>query len=239
MSVLTNPSPNFDERTGGALPSFIILHYTGMKTAADALVRLCDPSAKVSAHYTVDETGDVYSHVREHHRAWHAGQSFWRGVTDMNSHSIGIEIVNPGHEWGYRTYPDAQIQAVSDLCLSIMGRHHILPENILAHSDIAPDRKQDPGEFFPWKILAEQGVGAWPFEGVGCTEGADIVDLDHALIEFGYDPAVTAEERLLAFQRHFEPEAFATMRCGQVGEKTCARLRALRDGDWLRPKRAV
>ncbi len=239
MSTLTNPSPNFDERAGGALPSFIILHYTGMKTAADALAHLCDPSAKVSAHYTVDETGDVYSHVREHHRAWHAGQSFWRGVRDMNSHSIGIEIVNPGHEWGYRAYPGIQIQAVSDLCLSIMERHRILPENILAHSDIAPARKQDPGELFPWKILAEQGVGIWPLEEKEDGAGVERFEVDHALIKFGYDPAVTPEERLLAFQRHFEPEAFAARRGGQIGEKTRAWLRALRNGDWLRPKRAV
>lgn len=233
--MLSHPSPNFDERRNGAKPSFIILHYTGMKTAADALTRLCDPSAKVSAHYTIDEDGSVYSHVEEGARAWHAGQSVWRGLTDMNTHSIGIEIVNPGHEWGYRSYPEKQIQSVSDLCLAIMKRHGIPPENVLAHSDIAPSRKEDPGELFPWKSFAEQGVGIWPSEEVGET----VPDIDAGLIDFGYDSTSTATERLVAFQRRFEPEVFASERSGGIGPKTSIRLRALLDGHWLIPKQGV
>lgn len=233
--MLSHPSPNFDERRDGAKPSFIILHYTGMKTAADALARLCDPAAKVSAHYTVDEDGSVYSHVEEGARAWHAGQSFWRGLTDMNTHSIGIEIVNPGHEWGYRPYPEAQIQSVSDLCVAIMKRHGIPPENVLAHSDIAPSRKEDPGELFPWKSLAEQGIGVWLLD----NSEADVLDIDRALLDFGYDFTSTAAERLIAFQRHFEPEVFASGRSGEIGPKTGIRLRALLDERWLLPKQGV
>lgn len=233
--MLTHPSPNYDERRDGAKPSFIILHYTGMKTAADALARLCDPAAKVSAHYTVDEDGTVYSHVAERARAWHAGQSYWRGVTDMNSHSIGIEIVNPGHEWGYRPYPDGQIQAVSDLCLGVMARHGIPPENVLAHSDIAPARKQDPGELFPWEMLAEQGVGVWPLQ----KDGDEIPDVDAGLLEYGYDSALSPPERLTAFQRHYVPEVFAPDRSGQITPETTMRLAALLAGQWLLPKRGV
>lgn len=233
--MLSHPSPNFDERRDGAKPSYIILHYTGMQSAADALARLCDPAAKASAHYTIDEDGALYSHVEEGARAWHAGQSFWRGISDMNSHSIGIEIVNPGHEWGYRNFPKEQIQSVSDLCLAIMKRHGIPPQNILAHSDIAPARKEDPGELFPWKMLAEQGIGLWPLE----DGDADLPDIDRALQDFGYDPASSPVERLTAFQRRFEPEVFTVGREGRVGEKTCLRLRALIDGRWLIPKQGV
>ena len=147
------PSPNHDDR-GGAAIDMLVLHYTGMKTAEAALERLCDPAAKVSAHYTIDEDGTVYAHVPEARRAWHAGVSFWAGATDINSRSIGIELVNPGHEFGYRDFPDAQIAALITLCHGILLRHPIPSARVLGHSDVAPARKEDPGELFPWERLA-------------------------------------------------------------------------------------
>src|SRR5215510_11405009 len=133
-----------------------------METGAAAVARLCDAEAKVSAHYTVDEDGTIYAHVPEGQRAWHAGASWWAGERNVNGRSIGIEIVNPGHEFGYRSFPDAQIDAVIRLSLEILSRHAIPPERVIGHSDVAPARKQDPGELFPWKTLATAGVGLWP-----------------------------------------------------------------------------
>lgn len=202
-------SPNFDDRKGGGI-THLILHYTGMKTAQEALDRLTDPSSKVSAHYTVDETGTVYRHVSEDKRAWHAGVSFWRGEADLNSRSIGIEIVNPGHEFGYRSFPDMQVGAVIALCADILTRHpSILAEHVLAHSDIAPMRKDDPGELFPWRTLAVAGVGLWPDPSDEDAVKAAAIDMDTALLDLGYDPAATPEKRLLAFQRHYVPESFS------------------------------
>ncbi len=238
MSALTHPSPNFDDRRG-ASPSFLILHYTGMQSAQAAIARLCDPAAKVSAHYTIDEDGSVYSHVDEANRAWHAGHSHWAGQGDLNTPSIGIEIVNPGHEFGYRKFPDVQIQAVAELSLVIMKRHDIAPEHVLAHSDIAPARKEDPGELFPWKQLADQGIGLWPSDSdESALKGAGI-DMDRALQNFGYDPSVKPDQRLIAFQRHFEPEVFETGEIGAITSRTRSRLYALLAGHWLIPKRAV
>lgn len=154
MSAYT--SPNFNERIGYAAPNMIVLHYTGMKTAKDALERLCDPAAEVSAHYVIDEDGTLYQLVDEEKRAWHAGVSKWDGETDINSASIGIELVNPGHEFGYRAFPAAQMEALAKLCKDIMTRHDI--QTVLGHSDIAPERKQDPGELFDWQWLADAGV---------------------------------------------------------------------------------
>ena len=139
----------------------LVLHYTGMPSAAAALARLCDPGAKVSAHYLVDEDGTVQALVAEQNRAWHAGVSFWRGATGLNDRSIGIEIVNPGHEFGYRPFPPAQMQAVRELCRGILARWPIPARNVVAHSDIAPNRKQDPGELFDWRGLAAAGIGLW------------------------------------------------------------------------------
>ena len=145
-------SPNWDER---ALPvSMVVLHYTGMPTAEEALARLCDPAAKVSAHYMIDEDGTVTALVPEAKRAWHAGSAYWRGITDVNSASIGIELVNPGHDWGYRPFPDAQMEALLPLLADIVDRHDISPTNVVGHSDVAPARKQDPGELFDWQRLA-------------------------------------------------------------------------------------
>jgi N-acetylmuramoyl-L-alanine amidase len=210
MECVACPSPNFTQRAGGGPIDILLLHYTGMQTGAAALQRLCDPDARVSAHYTVDEDGTIYNHVPEEARAHHAGVSFWAGATDINSRSIGIEIVNPGHEFGYRSFPDAQIAAVIALSKDIFSRHEIPPERVIGHSDVAPARKQDPGELFPWATLARAGVGLWP--GAGKTpllERTLDVGFEAALRRFGYgtrpNAEVSLEQATVAFQRHFRP----------------------------------
>jgi N-acetylmuramoyl-L-alanine amidase len=197
MKRIARPSPNHDGR-GGAAVDMLVLHYTGMETAEAALARLTDPAAKVSAHYTVGEDGTVYAHVPEDRRAWHAGVSFWAGATDINARSIGIELVNPGHEFGYRGFPDAQIAALTTLCHGILMRHPIPSWRVLGHSDVAPARKDDPGELFPWERLARAGIGLWPVPQDGGPDAA-------ALARFGYDPDVAPDKAILAFQRHFRP----------------------------------
>jgi N-acetylmuramoyl-L-alanine amidase len=213
----------------------LILHYTGMKTAREAIDRLRDPAAAVSSHYVVDEDGTVTRLVPEERCAWHAGVSHWRGYSALNGRSIGIEIVNPGHEWGYRDFPVLQLAAVCDLCLLILARHPVPARNIVGHSDVAPDRKQDPGERFDWRALAENGVGLWPEAAPDLgTTGAvrDAVTLRPvraALAEIGYrvglegalDPALSAVLR--AFQRHWRPEAVT----GQADDGTLVRLLAV------------
>ena len=147
-----DPSPNWNERQ---LPiSMVVVHYTGMQSADEALERLCDPMAGVSAHYLIEENGTVHRLVREDRRAWHAGKSFWRGITDVNSASIGIELVNPGHEFGYRPFPEAQMEALLPLLADMVQRHDVPRANVVGHSDIAPVRKEDPGELFDWDLLA-------------------------------------------------------------------------------------
>jgi N-acetylmuramoyl-L-alanine amidase len=159
MNFIEAPTPNVDHRRGP--PDMVVLHYTGMQTGEEALARLCDPQAKVSAHYLVEEDGRVFRLAPEERRCWHAGKSFWKGETDINAVSIGIELVNPGHEWGYRGFPDAQVAAVISLLDDIRARWTIPDDRILGHSDVAPARKEDPGELFPWKRLAEAGHGLW------------------------------------------------------------------------------
>ncbi len=210
MNLVDRPSPNFNDRPADKPVSILLLHYTGMKTAAAALERLCDPAAGVSAHYTVDEDGTVYVHVAEDKRAWHAGVSYWAGETDINGISVGVEIVNPGHEFGYRLFPNRQLDAVADLCLGILGRHAIPPHRVLGHSDVAPGRRQDPGELFPWQDFAARGVGLWPGPS-SAPEPPDILTLQRQLRDVGYDcpesgiaDAATAEI-VSAFQRHFRP----------------------------------
>lgn len=227
-------SPNFDDRKG-IVPSLVILHYTGMQTAKEALQRLVDPDSKVSAHYTVDEDGSVHQHVEEDMRAWHAGSSFWRGESDVNAHSIGIEIVNPGHEWGYRPFSGGQMRAVTNLCKDIMARHGIEDEGILGHSDVAPARKQDPGEYFPWHELAKHGVGIWPDPSDEDVVRAGSMNVERALHDFGYDPRVKLRDKLTAFHRHFVPEAFANGHVGEVDGLTRTRLYALLAGHLLEP----
>lgn len=155
QSVIAAPSPNFNQRK---LPiTLIVLHYTGMADGPSALARMRDPAAQVSAHYMVEEDGRIFRLVDEDKRAWHAGVSLWHGETDINSSSIGIEIVNGGHDFGLPDFPAAQIDAVIELVKDVMGRHRIGPEGVIGHSDIAPGRKQDPGEKFPWDRLAAAG----------------------------------------------------------------------------------
>ena len=213
------PSPNCDERKGGRVPDMILLHYTGMATGAAALARLCASESKVSCHFVVFEDGRIVQCVPESLRAWHAGVSSWAGDTDINSCSIGIEIVNPGHEFGYSNYPLRQIAAVISLCKTILTRRGpIGAERILAHSDVAPARKQDPGEKFPWDLLSESGVGHWvrpaplnldgPLLKPG-DHGDTVTRLQRTLRAYGYGIEETGNyddatrEVVTAFQRHF------------------------------------
>ena len=198
----------------------LLLHYTGMESAEAALDWLTREESKVSCHYLVDEEGRITQMVRESERAWHAGQSLWSGETDLNSCSIGIEIHNQGHDFDYRDFPETQMRAVVALCGDILGRHAVPPHRVLAHSDIAPGRKRDPGEKFDWRMLAEAGIGLWvpPAEitddgalGPG-DENAAVLDFQQQLAAFGYGVETTGtygrglESVVQAFQRHFRPE---------------------------------
>lgn len=214
MTYIDAPSPNFDARTGP--PDMIVLHYTGMPTGQAALERMRDPAAKVSAHYMVEEDGQIFSLVPEERRAWHAGVSFWKGEENLNGVSIGVEIVNPGHEFGYRPFPEVQIGAVIDLIADIRSRWQVPDGRILGHSDIAPARKTDPGELFPWRRLAHEGHGLWAESGAAPgaplaegDEGPGVFALQAGLTRLGYDlppsgryDAATATV-VGAFQRHW------------------------------------
>ncbi len=217
LVVKHQPSPNFNDRKRPL--SALVLHYTGMETGAAAIERLCASDAGVSAHYVVEEDGSILQLVAEKDRAWHAGVGAWQGETDMNSASIGIEIVNGGHDFGLPAYPEVQIAAVIALCKDILSRHPIAPTGILGHSDMAPDRKEDPGEHFPWDRLAAEGVGLWPGED---DENIEVSDASAALAEIGYpvgegalDPRV-----VMAFQRRFMPDAID----GEIHTKTLRRI---------------
>jgi len=214
------PSPNHGERKDGLRPDMIVLHYTGMLLASAALERLCAPGSQVSAHYFVYEDGRIMQLVPESRRAWHAGTAIWAGEPDINSCSIGIEIVNPGHDYGYPDFPKRQIAAVTALCRGILTRHTIPPNRVLAHSDIAVTRKRDPGEKFPWRMLHDSGVGHWvkptpivegPLLSLG-DRGDEVAAIQTSLSEYGYGIAVTGaydspmHEVVTAFQRHFRQE---------------------------------
>jgi len=228
MKIIQRQSPNFDERNGEDI-RFLILHYTGMKTAQAALDRLCCEKAQVSAHYTIDEDGTIYQHVEEGKRAWHAGVSSWQGNENINAKSIGIEMINPGHEWGYRDFTDAQLSAVKKLCLGVLDRHKTI-EHVLAHSDVAPDRRYDPGHLFPWKEFAKEGIGVWPdVSDEDVLKGGLIQDVTQGLRRVGYE-ASKPQNMLLAFQRHYVPEAFAEGTEGVACSLTKARLYALQAG---------
>lgn len=235
--MIERKSPNHDDRKGKGI-RFLILHYTGMQTAEDALKRLTDPYTEVSAHYTVDEDGTIYRHVEESQRAWHAGAAYWQGETDINEQSIGVEIVNPGHEWGYRAFTGHQMKALTELCKEIMARHGIEPEDVLGHSDIAPARKTDPGELFPWKELAMHGVGVWPVASDEDAVKAAGINVERALLDYGYDPRVKLRDNILAFQRHFVHEAFENGHEGEADSLTVTRLYALLAGHFLAPHEA-
>lgn len=220
VASTVTPSPNYGERKGVASPDIIVLHYTGMSDAASAIVRLCTAGTEVSAHYVVLEDGNIVQCVRESERAWHAGASSWAGETDINSRSIGIEIVNRGHDLGYTDFPLRQIAAVIALCKGIMLRREIPKHRVLGHSDVAPSRKKDPGEKFPWRLLADSGVGLWvepapivhgPQIMLGAS-GDDVLDLQRALATYGYGVPLNGQydaatmDVVAAFQRHFRPE---------------------------------
>ncbi len=227
MKVEHDPSPNFGDRKDGKAAQYLILHYTGSPSAEEALHLLKGGRAghDVSAHYLVDETGVVTRLVDEDKRAWHAGKSYWDGEEDMNSASIGIEIQNPGHEFGYVPFTAAQVAAVIALCKDIMQRHGIAPENVLAHSDIAPQRKEDPGELFPWEELAQHGIGVWPSV---TSADAGAGELAPLLAQYGYDARVDEKTLTAAFQRHFQPEVFKNPdKIGTPDADTIKRARAL------------
>jgi len=208
------PSPNWNERL---LPvSMVVLHYTGMQTAAEALERMCDPAAEVSAHYMIDEDGIVTRLVSEDKRAWHAGRSSWRGITDINSASVGIELVNPGHEWRYRPFPDAQMDALLPLLADIIDCHDIPRANVVGHSDIAPARKQDPGELFDWDRLAQLRLAlAKPKLAIRLVWDNDSA-FYLALERFGYDITDRAAA-VRAFERRWRPHRITGEPDGQTG----------------------
>jgi N-acetylmuramoyl-L-alanine amidase len=204
LQIKQMPSPNFSSRNGAGI-SMLVLHYTGMKSAKEALDRLCNKDAKVSSHYMVDEDGSIYQLVDESNCAWHAGVSYWRGHNNVNNISIGIEIVNPGHEFGYRMFPQIQMNAVADLCKDIITRNKIAPTNVVGHSDVAPLRKEDPGELFNWHWLAGKGVGLWPVPKDIGEEGESPF---RKLSDLGYETPennIHESKIITAFQRHFRP----------------------------------
>ncbi|MDJ0948231.1 MAG: N-acetylmuramoyl-L-alanine amidase [Alphaproteobacteria bacterium] len=236
MTMIDRPSPNHNERRADGV-RMLVLHYTGMRSAAEALRRMCDPQSQVSAHYMVDEDGSVYRLVPEERRAWHAGDSSWGDRSDVNSRSVGIELVNPGHEFGYRNFTEPQMEALVPLAQDIVGRHGIAPRDVLGHSDVAPQRKLDPGERFHWARLAKAGVGLWPFDAaaiglpVGPTlargaAGKEVAAAQDLLAQIGYAvprTGVLDDETanvIRAFQRHFRPAGVS----GNLDVETVGRL---------------
>lgn len=239
LPIANRPSPNFNDRPQPAPIDILVLHYTGMKTAEAAIDLLCSPQSKVSAHYVVDEKGNITRLVPEEKRAWHAGASSWAGIADLNGRSIGIEIANGGHDGGCPPYPDVQMQAVEALCKEIVARHPIVPRSVVAHSDIAPERKSDPGEWFDWARLARAGVGVWvepvpvmdgPALKLG-DRGDPVSELQFRLANYGYGIEVLGvydaktEAVVRAFQRHFRPAKVD----GVADFSTVATLRLLLD----------
>jgi len=236
LDIRERPSPNHDSRgdviAGTPRIDMLVLHYTGMRSADAALDRLCDPQAKVSAHYVIDEDGAIWRLVPEERRAWHAGVSQWLGETGLNAVSIGIEIVNPGHEFGYRAFPEAQMRAVEALGRDIVARRRIPAHRVVGHSDIAPTRKADPGELFDWERLARAGIGLWPRPaaelrgrrglGVGVVERAAAL-FDLARIGYQVEPG-NETPALTAFQRRYRPERWD----GRLDGETAVRLAEVR-----------
>lgn len=215
-------SPNFNDRPKDVPVDMLVLHYTGMQTGEAALDRLCDAASAVSAHYLIEEDGTVHRLVDEDKRAWHAGVAWWRGALDVNGRSVGIELVNPGHEFGYRAFPDAQMVALMALGKSILKRHPIPARNVVGHSDVAPRRKEDPGELFDWPRLANAGVGLWATGGKAVH--ATDAEVREMLLAYGYeieDLAATVR----AFQRHFRPSRVD----GVADDETAGILKALLD----------
>lgn len=235
MKIEAQPSPNFNDRKHPV--DMLVLHYTGMETGQEALDRMCDASAEVSAHYMIWEDGRIVQLVGEDKRAWHAGVSSWQGDSDLNSRSIGIEIVNGGHDWPLEggllpPYPDAQIEALIELCTGILSRWDIAPSRIVGHSDIAPARKDDPGEHFPWQRLAEAGIGIWPQSAVASSDDQPISAsaVQGILAEMGYEIEPTGafddatEAVIRAFQRRWVQDQIS----GQLDPRTREMLRLVR-----------
>ncbi|ESX60923.1 N-acetylmuramoyl-L-alanine amidase [Mesorhizobium sp. M0924] len=235
-------SPNFGPRRETLRPDMIVLHYTGMVTGAAAEAWLCDPASEVSSHYLVHEDGRIIQMVRESDRAWHAGASSWFGRRDINSCSVGIEIVNPGHSLGYSAFPKRQVEAVIGLCLGIIERHSITAQRVLAHSDIAPGRKIDPGEKFPWNALFAAGVGhlvpAAPVRRGAVLKagdtGAEVEALQSMLALYGYGVEISGvfdrqtEIVVEAFQRHFRPRLVDGVADGSTSSTLQSLLTSLR-----------
>ncbi|GAB3124976.1 N-acetylmuramoyl-L-alanine amidase [Novispirillum itersonii] len=234
--VTVMPSPNHGPRAAGAAVDLLVLHYTGMPDGSAALRRMCQAEAQVSAHYMVEEDGRIFQLVPEARRAWHAGVARWRGRADVNSHSIGIEIVNPGHEFGYRPFPAVQMQAVAALCRDILDRHPaILPGGVVAHADVAPARKEDPGELFDWPFLADQGVGLFPapVAGAGGDAAALLRQIGYPLGEDGAETPEGLRAALVAFQRRYRPSELT----GQADAGTLAMLTAVARA--LKPEESI
>ncbi len=226
FAIRDRPSPNHEHRGARPRVDMLVLHYTGMQSAAMALDRLCDPAARVSAHYLVDEDGAIWRLVHEMRRAFHAGLSCWQNERDLNFVSIGIEIVNPGHEWGYRPFPNAQMTAVEWLCRDVLSRHPIPLDRIVGHSDIAPERKTDPGELFDWPRLANGGVGIWPAPARREADAAvDQAQAAADLRAIGYCVRLGNEAAaIVAFQRRFRPACVD----GVIDAETALRLTEVR-----------
>ena len=242
LTFIHCPSPNHEPRPPGVPLDMLILHYTGMRSSASALQRLCNPQSVVSSHYLIDEEGRLLRLVAEERRAFHAGVSYWRGGRDINSRSIGIELVNPGHEFGYRPFPRAQMDVLTALARDIVTRHGIAADRVLGHSDVAPTRKQDPGELFDWRGLARAGVGLWPSESDDEPPPGPVVippdkpcaaarQFQEKLSAYGYETPRTdviddaTRIVITAFQRHFRPGRLD----GLVDGETLARLDRLLD----------
>ncbi len=236
--IIDHPSPNYGDRPDGASIDLLLIHYTGMKNGAEALARLCDPDAAVSAHYLVEEDGRIFQLVQDSDRAWHAGVGAWHKSNNINDISIGIEVVNPGHEFGYRPFPDKQITALTALSQWLVTRYFIPAERVLGHSDIAPGRKMDPGELFPWDKLSAAGVGCSLKDPYNDTSaylqfgdcGEQVISLHELLIEIGYKLASTTHygsetlDAIVAFQQHWRQSAVT----GKVDLGTYQALKALK-----------
>ena len=222
-------SPNYDERPINGKIDMLILHYTGMETAQAALELVCDRSSKVSAHYFIDEVGQCYQLVSEANRAWHAGVASWQGESNINARSIVIELVNPGHEYGYRPFTEEQMACVANLALDLVQRFDIPGSRVLAHADVAPTRRSDPGELFDWYRLARVGVGLWPTSRNEELWGGDIVELQNKLLKIGYEVGRQGQfdketrAAVVAFQRHY----VQTRADGEVDMRTMERIDAI------------
>lgn len=238
--LIPHPSPNHGPRRIDGPPDMLIIHYTGMRDGASALARMCDPDSQVSAHYMIEEDGRIFQLVADDRRAWHAGAGFWAGERDVNSRSIGIELVNPGHEWGYRPFPAAQMRALADLAAHLLAAYPIPARHVLGHSDVAPLRKQDPGELFDWLGLAMAGIGLWPDPRPADGMAWDEDEIARLLAAFGYQVAAdgiswaehrahgkswdeTTQAALAAFQRHWAPGSLGR----GIDRDSVAALRAL------------